>query len=77
MRNLVRFLCVVLISVGTGMFVYGAAVDPTKYREPAGIATISTPTECIAWGSGLLVGGVLLLLMFGLRAPNFDKPGKP
>lgn len=77
MRNLVRFVCVVLIAVGTGFLVYGASVDPAHYRAPAGIREIGSASECAAWGTGMLVGGVLLLLMFGMRAPNFDKPGKP
>ncbi len=76
MRNLVRFVCVVLISVGVGFLVYGTTVDPAKYQRPAGTVLYS-PTECVAWGSGMLVGGVLFLLMFGMRAPTFDKPGKP
>lgn len=77
LRGIVRFCAVVLIAVGTGLIAYGAAVDPANYHAPAGIAILYGPSETVAWGIGLLVGGVLFLFCFGLRAPGFDKPGKP
>lgn len=77
MQNLVRFLCAILIAVAVGLLVYGAAVEPAQFRAPAGIDLLSTPTECIAWGVGMLVGGGLLLVFFGGRGQGFDKPGQP
>lgn len=77
MQNLVRFLCAILIAVAVGLLVYGIAVEPDKFRAPAGLDLLRTPTECIAWGIGMLVGGGLLLVFFGGRGQGFDKPGKP
>lgn len=77
MRHLVRFLCIVLIAVGTGLLVYGSTVDPAKYHAPADIAILYTPTETVAWGTGILVGGMLFLAMFGFKAVTLDKPGRP
>lgn len=77
MRNFVRLVSAVLISIGAGLLVYGTSVEQANYRAPAGIRLIATPSECAAWSTGMLVGGVLFLLLFGMRAPNFDKPGKP
>ncbi len=76
-RGLVRFLAVVLIAVGTAFIAYGAAVDPAQFRAPAGIVILYGPAETIAWGVGLLVGGVLFLGCFGLSVPRHDKPGQP
>jgi hypothetical protein len=72
-----RFVGAVLIAVGTGLIAYGAAVDPQKYHAPAGIDILYGPAESIGWGVGLFVGGVLCLLIFGVRLPQFDKPGRP
>ena len=74
---LARFVGAVLISIGTGFIAYGAVVDPQKYQEPAGIAILYGPAETIAWGVGMFVAGVLALLFFGVRMPQFDKPGQP
>lgn len=76
-RLLARLVSVVLIALGTGLLAYGAAVDPEKFHAPAGIAILYGPVETMAWGIGMLVGGLLFLAMFGLRAPQFDKPGQP
>lgn len=76
-RAIVRFLAVVLIAVGTAFIAYGAAVDPAQFHAPAGIKILYGPAETVAWGVGLLVGGVLFLGAFGLRMPQQDKPGQP
>ena len=76
-RAVVRFLAVVLISIGTGFVAYGAAVDPAQFHAPAGIKILYGPPETIAWGVGMLVGGVLFLFAFGFRMPQQDKPGAP
>ena len=77
LRGLVRFLAVALIAFGTGLLAYGAAVDADRFHAPLGLSFLYGPAESMAWGVGLLVGGVLFLMAFGLRLPQFDKPGKP
>jgi hypothetical protein len=74
---LARFVGVLLIAVGTGFIAYGAAVDPEKYRAPAGIPILYSPAETIGWGVGMFVGGALVLMIFGVRLPPMDKPGRP
>jgi|KBSSwiStaDraftv2_1062776.scaffolds.fasta_scaffold710641_2 hypothetical protein len=76
-RLIARLLAVVLIAIGTGFIAYGAAVDAASFHAPAGITILYGPAETLAWGVGMLIGGVLFLGAFGLRAPQFDKPGKP
>lgn len=77
MRLAMRFVSAVLIAVGVGFVVYGSTVDPKKYVPPAGVDILYSPSETTAWGAGMLVLGVLLLFMFGFKAPVFDKPGRP
>jgi hypothetical protein len=78
MQNPIRFLCAILIATAVALLIYSLAVDVKEYRAPAGIDfLLATPTECAAWGGGLLVFGLLLLVMFGGRSQGFDKPGKP
>ena len=76
-RLIARFVAVLLIAIGTGFIAYGAAVDAANFHAPAGITILYGPAETLAWGVGMLIGGVLILAFFGLRAPTFDKPGKP
>ncbi|MEQ1632470.1 MAG: hypothetical protein ABL997_08865 [Planctomycetota bacterium] len=77
MHQAIRFLCACLIAIAVGFLVYSMSVDPKDYRAPAGIDLIGTPAECSAWGWGMLVGGLLLLMLFGGSPKGFDKPGKP
>ena len=72
MRHLVRFVCVLLIAVGAGLLVYGVTVEPANYRMPADIRLLGSPTECVAWGTGILVGGLLFLALFGFRPASAD-----
>lgn len=74
-RGLARLVSVVLIALGTGLITYGAAVDPARFHSPAGL--FQGPAETISWGVGMLIGGLLVLVMFGVRAPVGEKPGKP
>lgn len=78
MRNLVRFVSILMIAAGIGLLVYGAMTDAANYRAPLGMSNLfATATETLAWGTGILVCGFLFLLVFGMRAPVMDKPGKP
>ena len=65
MTQFVRFVSIVLMAVGAGLLIYGLSVDVEQYRRPAGIALLQSPSECAAWGGGLLVGGTLFLVFFG------------
>lgn len=77
MKHLFRFVSVVMIAAGLGLLVYGAMADRESYRAPFGLQQLlATPQETLAWGVGILVGGCLFLLVFGLRMPAMDKPGK-
>ena len=76
MRLLIRFVCVLLIALGTGLVAYGASVDGKDYHAPLGIGILYGPSETVAWGVGMLVGGALFLVAFGLRAPFMDKQGR-
>jgi hypothetical protein len=74
-RTVARLVSVLLIALGTGLVTYGAAVDPAQFHSPGGL--FPGPAETIAWGVSLLIGGMLVLVMFGVRAPVADKPGRP
>lgn len=49
---------------------------PAKFRAPFGFdGLIQTPAELLGYGVGMVVAGVLLLVLFGMRPVAFDKPG--
>ena len=76
MRTLVRLLALILIAIGAGLLVYGTTVDPAQFRAPLNFAWLLSPTETVAMGTGFLVGGLLLLAMFGIRQAQSDPFGK-
>ncbi len=67
-----RLLGALLISLGVAVLVYGVILlqsePPPGGQDPAGLA---------AAGAGMLVGGLLLIVLFGCRRDAFDKPGRP
>ena len=68
MKALARLLSVVLLGSGAGLLAYCLLVDQQSFRAPFGWDRLfATPTEVLAWGIGFLVGGLLLLLLFGVR----------
>lgn len=73
MKLFVRLASIVVIAVGTGLLLYGLAVDAEHYRRPAGIALLATPSESAAWGAGFLVAGALSLVVFGRSAGAVPK----
>jgi len=65
MKVLVRAIAIVVIALGTGLLTYGVKAEQGEFRAPAGIRLLSTPSETAAWGAGILVAAVLMLVLFG------------
>ena len=71
MGRLVLCLAVLLLSVGTGLVVYGVSVDRGEFRSPLGLSLWQQPAEVTAWGAGTLVAGfVLFAIAMRGRAPR-------
>lgn len=76
MRAIFRLLSVALLAAGAGFLIYAATTDAEKFRAPFGFdGLIRTPAELMGYGVGMVVAGLLLLLLFGMRPVAFDKPG--
>ena len=61
MRRLALAVAVLLLSLGTGLVVYGVSVDRGDFRSPLGLSLWQQPAEVTAWGAGTLVAGTASL----------------
>ena len=68
MRNVVLLLVILLLTCGTGLLIYGFQVTPEDFRSPLGLGLWRKPAEVSAFGSGAIVAGVLLFLVFGRKS---------
>ncbi|MCC6671824.1 MAG: hypothetical protein IT458_12245 [Planctomycetes bacterium] len=76
MRATLRVLSILLVAAGAGLLVYGLNTDAESYRAPFGLdGLMRKPAELMGYAAGLLVAGVLLLLLFGVRSPGAEKAG--
>lgn len=63
MRRLALAVAVLLLSLGTGLVVYGVSVDRGDFRSPLGLSLWQQPAEVTAWGAGTLVAGFVLFVV--------------
>ncbi|MBK8100315.1 MAG: hypothetical protein IPK26_24705 [Planctomycetes bacterium] len=65
MSAIFRLLGILLLACGAGLLAYGAATPKETFRAPFGLDIITQPGEAIAYGTGALVAGLLILLLMG------------
>ncbi|MCC6669582.1 MAG: hypothetical protein IT458_00860 [Planctomycetes bacterium] len=71
MLLLARVLSVLLLAGGAGMITLATLGDPKTHT---GMLSLN---EIMALGVTMLIAGFLVLVLFGARAPEGPRPGRP